>query len=95
MYKPIDKNGNVVIPKDLLDVLEFVAEDIHDKWSQARIEEGWTYGEIRDGESKLTPCLVPYSELPEEEKEYDRQTAITTIKSILKRGFVITKKIIE
>ena len=49
-----------------------------------QIAEGWRYGPCRDDEKKLTPCLVPYGELPEVEKEYDRITALET----LKRGYL-------
>ena len=36
--------------------------------------------------------LVPYDELPESEKEYDRNTAIETLKLIIKLGYKITRK---
>ena len=50
---------------------------------------GWRYGESRDGEVKTTPCLVPYGDLPDSEREYDRNTALETIKLILKLGYRI------
>ena len=61
-------------------------------WAKARIDEGWTYGEKRDDIHKKHPCLVPYDELPEEEKEYDRNTAMNTIKMVKKLGFRIEKE---
>ena len=61
-------------------------------WATGRIKEGWTYGEVKDNEKKTTPCLVPYDEPPESEKEYDRNTAMETLKLITKLGYVITKK---
>ena len=61
-------------------------------WAAGRIKERWTYGEVKDAEKKTTPCLVPYDELPESEKEYDRNTAMETLKLITKLGYVITKK---
>ncbi|MCR5162371.1 MAG: hypothetical protein K6C06_11425, partial [Lachnospiraceae bacterium] len=39
-----------------------------------------------------TPCLVPYDELPEREKDYDRMTAMETLKLIIKLGYEIKKK---
>lgn len=92
MYKPkpID-TSDVIIPEDLLPLVEQIAKNVHEVWASNRIKEGWTYGENRDSEKKTTPCLVPYEELPEIEKEYDRNTAIETIKLAIKLGFKIEK----
>ncbi len=91
-YKPapID-TSDVVLSDDLLGLCEELAENAHDVWAVGRIAQKWTYGEKRDDDKKTTPCLVPYSELPESEKEYDRNTAMETIKAILKMGYKITK----
>ena len=43
----------------------------------------------KDAEKKTTPLLVPYNELAESEKEYDRNTALETIKLIIKMGYRI------
>lgn len=92
MYKPkpID-TSDVVIPEELLPLVEDIAKNVHEVWAQNRIKEGWTYGENRDNEKKTTPCLVPYEELSEIEKDYDRNTAIETIKLAIKLGFKIEK----
>ena len=55
------------------------------------MKDGWTYGKERNDVNKKHPCLVPYDELSEEEKEYDRSTSIETIKLILKLGFKISR----
>ena len=55
------------------------------------MEQGWTYGEDRSDVLKQHPCLIPYEELPEVEKDYDRDTAIGIIKVIVKLGFKISK----
>ena len=68
---------------------EKLAENTHDVWAKGRIEQGWKYGKTRDDNNKLHPCLIPYSELPESEKEYDRNTALETIKLIQKLGYFI------
>lgn len=93
MYKPnpID-TSKIVLPADLLELTERIAENVHENWSAGRIADGWTYGENRDDERKTTPCLVPYSELADEEKEYDRITAIQTLKSIVALGYRIEKQ---
>jgi len=72
-----------------LALTEKLAENTHDVWAKGRIEQGWKYGKIRDDNNKLHPCLIPYSELPESEKEYDRNTALETIKLIQKLGYFI------
>lgn len=86
--KPIDTT-DVVLDKELLELTEKIAENVHDVWSQSRIRQGWTYGEKRDDTKKTTPCLVPYSDLPESEKAYDRDTALETLRLIVKLGYKI------
>ena len=88
--KPI-KTDDVVLSEDLLALTEKLAENTHDVWAKGRIRDGWTYGEKRDDALKHHPCLVPYSELSESEKEYDRNTALETLKLILKLGYSVKK----
>lgn len=83
---------NVELSEDILLLSEQIAENVHDVWAASRIAEGWTWGIERNDTLKQHPCLVPYSELPETEKEYDRKTAIQTLKLILKLGYNIKKK---
>ena len=68
--RPIDTKG-VVLPKELNALAEEIAKNVHEVWSEGRMKEGWTYGEKRDDARKHHPCLVPYEELTETEKEYD------------------------
>lgn len=90
MYKPepID-TGDVILPEKLLELTEQIARNVHDVWAKSRIDEGWVYGPNRDNQAKTTPCLVPYEELPESEKDYDRNTALETLKLIIKLGYEI------
>ena len=88
--KPID-TSDIELSKELIDLTEKLAENVHEVWSVNRINEGWIYGEERDDLKKTTPCLVPYDQLPEFEKDYARRTAIETLKLILKLGFKIEK----
>lgn len=92
MYKPtpIDTT-DVILPDALLALTEQIAENVHDVWAVSRIKEGWTYGPMRDSVAKTTPCLVPYDELPEDEKAYDRNTALETLRLITKLGYQIVK----
>lgn len=87
--KPID-TSDINLPKDLLALTEKIAENVHDVWATGRIAEGWTYGKKKDADKKITPFLIPYSELPESEKEYDRNTALETVKLIIKMGYSIS-----
>lgn len=75
----------------LLELTEKLAENVHDMWALGRINDGWRYGEKRDDAAKTHPCLVPYSQLPDSEKEYDRNTAMSTLKLIVKLGYKIEK----
>ena len=99
MYKqnytpqPIDTSA-IQLPDELKPLVEQMAKNVHEVWAAGRITDGWTYGAKRDDEKKTHPCLVPYEKLPESEKEYDRQTAINTLKYIISNGFSISKKIL-
>ena len=86
--QPIDTN-DVKLPKELEQLVEQMSKNVHEVWAETRISQGWVYGEQRNDELKTHPCLIPYEELPEEEKEYDRNTSIGTLKLILKLGFTI------
>ncbi len=88
--QPIDTSA-IRLPEELNPLVEQMAKNVHEVWAQGRIEQGWTYGATRDDVEKTHPCLVPYEELPESEKEYDRHTAISTLKFILAQGFIIRK----
>ena len=89
--QPLDTTG-VELPESLHDLIEKMAENVHNVWALSRINEGWRWGESRNDALKLHPCLVPYSELPEIEKEYDRNTALETLRFIIKSGFSISKE---
>lgn len=88
--KPIDTR-HIQPSSSLSELRELLAENAHDVWAKQRLAEGWTYGPKRDDTTKKHPCLVPYSDLPESEKDYDRQSAMETIKAILALGYRIEK----
>ena len=88
--QPIDTT-DVKLPKELEQLVEQMSKNVHEVWAESRINQGWTYGEKRNDELKTHPCLIPYEELPEVEKDYDRNTAVGTLKLILKLGFKISK----
>lgn len=72
-------------------LLEKLAEQVHITWMNQRVKDGWTYGQTRNDEKKQTPCIVPYKDLPEIEKEYDRITARTVINTLQNEGYIITR----
>lgn len=83
---------DVPLEPELNELREAIAENAHEVWAKARIEEGWVYGPERDDIRKLHPDLLPYSLLPESEKEYDRQMAMNTIKLVKKLGWELVKR---
>lgn len=92
MYTPNPINTeNIVLNDELLALTEKLAANVHENWSAGRIAQGWTYGPVRDDAKKETPCLVPYDQLPESEKEYDRVTALESLKTIISLGYRIVK----
>lgn len=87
---PLD-TSDIELPDDITSLVEQMARNVHEVWAEGRMNDGWTWGEVRDDAQKSHPCLVPYDELPESEKEYDRHTAVETLKLILHLGFKITR----
>ena len=86
--KPISTE-EVTLPPELGALVEQLAENNHDHWARQRIEAGWTYGSQRDDARKTHPDLVPYRDLAEDEKEYDRTSVVETLKAILMLGYQI------
>jgi ryanodine receptor 2 len=94
VYTPRPINtSEITLPAALLELTERLAEHTHDIWAQRRIAEGWTWGPARDDAAKKHPCLVPYAELPDSEKEYDRSTALQSLKAIVALGYHIEKTV--
>jgi len=66
--KPSDEQ----ITRSIESNVERLAEAEHDGWAAQREKNGWRFGKERDDERKLHPLMVPYCDLPEQEKEKDR-----------------------
>ena len=88
--EPLD-TGKIELDQSLLQLVEMLARNTHDVWSQQRIADGWSYGPYRDDQKKEHPGLIPYEQLDESEKEYDRRTAVEVLKAILAMGYRIEK----
>jgi hypothetical protein len=92
VYKPepID-TSKVQLNDEILELTERLAENAHEVWAQRRMADGWRYGPRRDEAKKEHPSLVPYKDLPEEEKEYDRSAALETLKVLQALGYRFDK----
>lgn len=88
--QPIDTH-DVVLPETITALAEQIARNVHEVWAVGRMKDGWSYGAERNDAEKTHPCLVPYEELSEQEKTFDRNTALETLRLITKLGFRITK----
>lgn len=88
--KPLDTSA-VVLPPDVVALTEQLAENAHEVWAVTRIKQGWTFGPVRDDAGKKHPCLIPYADLPDSEKVYDRSTAMETLKAVLALGYIVSK----
>ena len=92
MYTPDPINTeNIILSDELLALTEKLAANVHENWAAARVSQSWSYGPVRDDAKKETPCLLPYDQLPEEEKEYDRRSALESLKTIIALGYRIEK----
>jgi len=87
MYKPepID-TSHVRLDEKQHQIVEMLAANAHDVWAQKRISDGWTYGAQRNDSAKTHPCLIPYDDLPESEKAYDREMVLQVIKALIAMG---------
>ena len=89
-YSPCLKDLRDIGLPDGIDALrEALAENSHDRWAIERQSEGWTYGPKRDDAKLESPDMVPYSQLPESEKQYDRLMAVDTLKLLISLGYKI------
>lgn len=89
--EPIDTSA-VALPEEIQELGELLAKNTHENFVKMRKAAGWSYGPARDDVKKTNPTLVPYEELPESEKEYDRVTSMETLKTILALGYQISKR---
>jgi hypothetical protein len=69
--------------------VELLAEMGHERWVSERGADGWVYGETRDVDAKISPHLLPWGELTEELKEYDREAVRGIPEFLAKAGFEV------
>ena len=89
--KPLD-TSKIQLSEELNELAESISENVHEVWAAGRLADGWTFGPERNDKKKTHPCMVPYKELPESEREYGRNTSRETLKMVLSLGFNIEKK---
>lgn len=93
VYEPYPISlDDVELSDDLTELREAIAENAHEIWAKARTDQGWTYGPERNDQKKETPDMVPYCNLPESEKLYDREMAMQTLKLVKKLGYEIVRR---
>lgn len=83
---------DVELSDDLAELQEAIAENAHEVWAKNHRDQEWSYGPERNDQKKETPDMIPYCNLPESEKLYDREMAINTIKLVKKLGWNIVKQ---
>jgi hypothetical protein len=71
--------------------LEFLSQMEHRRWLDEKLKGGWQYGPVKDPVKKTHPCLVSWGELPEEEKEKDRQAVRAIPRLLAEAGFEIRR----
>ncbi len=92
-YRPSPRDtSGVVLPREILELTELLARNTHENWARQRLADGWRYGPRRDDAKKEHPSLVPYEDLSEKEKDYDRRTAMETLKTIVALGYRIERR---
>ena len=89
--KPLD-TADIELPDELDALVERLAENVHEHWAQQRMAAGWVYGAEHNAQKKIHPALVAYADLPETEKEYDRITAMETLRTIVRLGYTLNLK---
>ena len=64
---------------------EELACAVHEAWVKNMKENGWTYGSVRNDTLKISPLLIPYDQLPENEKQKDRVTVEAVLTQLGKK----------
>lgn len=92
-YKPnpID-TSDVVLPSAVDEIAELLSRNVHEVWASQKIQNGFSYGATDDMDQKTHHNLVPYDQLSEADRQYDRNTALETIKALITLGFAIERR---
>ena len=88
--RPID-TSHIKLSPEIHNLTEALSKNTHEVWAQERMAQGWRFGPERNDQRKEHPSLIPYEQLPEKEKVYDRNTAMETVRAVLALGYRIAK----
>ena len=88
---PID-TSDVELPEELLRLIEQLAANAHENWAKHRIAEGWRWGPARSDPDRTHPDLIPYRELPEPAKHYDRLAVSEMLRAIIALGYRLERR---
>ena len=58
-----------------------ISEKLHESWMEFKAANGWRFGAVKDADKKEHPCMVPYSQLPPEQRVKD-EIYLATVLSI-------------
>ncbi|XP_053730272.1 ryanodine receptor 2 [Synchiropus splendidus] len=83
--RPVDIS-KVVLPSQVEDIQEKMAENMHELWAMDRIELGWSYGTVRDEAKKHEPFLVEFLRLPDQERNQNLQIAQDILRTLIALG---------
>ncbi|MDF2822265.1 MAG: Ryanodine receptor Ryr [Clostridiales bacterium] len=84
--------SDVILPEGITEIVELLAKNTHEVWASGKIREGYVYGIELNEVKKTHPSLVPYDELAESQKDYDRNTLLETIRLLIKLGYDIERR---
>ncbi|KAF7261042.1 hypothetical protein EG68_01789 [Paragonimus skrjabini miyazakii] len=84
------RTSHIQLPNNVEIVRDRLAENLHDMWSMRKIDQGWRYGERRDDQQKLHPCLTTFNKLPNQDRQYNVTLAYETLRTIVGLGYNIT-----
>jgi RyR domain len=87
---PVDTT-RIALSEEILALTEPLARNVHAVWARQRLRDGWVWGPRRDDAAKRHPSLIEYDALSEDEKEYDRQVVIETLRTLIGLGYGIVK----
>ena len=83
------KNIFETVDKFSTDEIERLAIHAHDVWMKGKEDASWVHGSVKDPDAKPNPthpCILPWDELPEEEKKKDRDIAENIIPQLQSVG---------
>lgn len=86
------RNHALVLMTFAQNEIEVMAEMEHARWNVERLVDGWRWGKIRDVSKKISPYLVPWNELPEDVKEWDRETVRKIPEYLKMEGLEVRRK---